>query len=273
MDSSLDRITAVALIVSIVHPMIEGLSTGTDLAIAPIRDQIDSLLRHGRDDGDKLLVSLQGLLDNIRHGTAVVESVQRYTQRLSDLCQVVGDSLKSCPDGPDRTKVLQLWRAQVRLVRDMESRLGKLFLESPTPLIVNGGPYQEQVVVLNVDVEMDVKPRMDAIDDLNAVVVDVESDRNAMVKINQDASDLAEMYQDLRHLATRQGDILNEIEMNAVKSAANVKKGVVEVEKAAERTGRQRSSSCCFLSILVAVIAIIIVGIIWRNDIQSIFVK
>ena len=92
-----------------------------------------------------------------------------------------------------------------------------------------------------------------------------------MGKLEQTMQDVNDIYRDLSVIVHRQGDMLDNIEMNVTVGADSVAAGTHELGRAEKHQRRARNSKCWLLAVLLVILAImaLILGTTLKNTKKS----
>ncbi|KAG9237586.1 putative syntaxin PEP12 [Amylocarpus encephaloides] len=97
----------------------------------------------------------------------------------------------------------------------------------------------------------------DDVDFQDSLIVEREAEiRN----IEQGVTELNELFRDVAHIVTEQGDMLNTIEANVDDTRTDTRQADLELRSAARYQKNARSKACCLLLILAVILTIIILA-------------
>lgn len=98
----------------------------------------------------------------------------------------------------------------------------------------------------------------DEVDFQDSLIVEREAEiRN----IEQGVSELNELFRDVAHIVSEQGEQLNTIDMNVSNTAMDTRGADLELRSAARYQKNARSKMCCLLLILAVILTVVLLAV------------
>lgn len=92
-----------------------------------------------------------------------------------------------------------------------------------------------------------------------SLIIERESE---IMQIEQSVGELNELFRDVAHIVSEQGNVIDQIDMNVENTVVSTRGADIELRDASRYQKAARGKACCLLLIMVIVLLVIILAVV-----------